>query len=92
MRSSEDQSNPVDGWTRIGITALRRHLSEVIRRVESGERFVITRRSVPTASLVPLAADDAPNLAALPAEWRKTFWGGPIPDFVHAIRRSREEH
>lgn len=28
----------------------------------------------------------------LPPEWRTTFWGGPMPDVVAAVRRSREEH
>lgn len=28
----------------------------------------------------------------LPAEWRKTFWGGPMPDFVDVIRRQRADH
>ena len=43
-------------------------------------------------------ADLAAALAAfeqtvdLPAEWRTTFWGGPMPDFVSIIRRQRSEH
>jgi len=28
----------------------------------------------------------------LPEAWRRTFWGGPMPDVVGAIRRSRQEH
>jgi excisionase family DNA binding protein len=28
----------------------------------------------------------------LPPEWRTTFWGGPMPDFVSIIRRQRSEH
>jgi excisionase family DNA binding protein len=28
----------------------------------------------------------------LPAEWRHTFWGGPMPDVVGAVRRSRQGH
>jgi excisionase family DNA binding protein len=28
----------------------------------------------------------------LPAEWQRTFWGGPMPDVVVAVRRSRAEH
>lgn len=28
----------------------------------------------------------------LPQEWRKTFWGGPMPDVVAAVRRSRDGH
>ena len=28
----------------------------------------------------------------LPPEWQRTFWGGPMPDFVGIIRRQRSEH
>jgi excisionase family DNA binding protein len=28
----------------------------------------------------------------LPEEWRATFWGGPMPDVVAAVRRSRGGH
>lgn len=28
----------------------------------------------------------------LPTEWRQTFWGGPMPDVVAAVRRSRSGH
>jgi excisionase family DNA binding protein len=28
----------------------------------------------------------------LPPEWRTTFWGGPMPDVVAAVRRSRAGH
>jgi excisionase family DNA binding protein len=35
---------------------------------------------------------DPGGTVALPAEWQKTFWGGPMPDFVGIIRRQRSEH
>jgi excisionase family DNA binding protein len=28
----------------------------------------------------------------LPPEWKATFWGGPMPDFVSIIRRQRADH
>jgi excisionase family DNA binding protein len=28
----------------------------------------------------------------LPAAWQRTFWGGPMPDFLAIIRAQREEH
>ena len=28
----------------------------------------------------------------LPPEWKRTFWGGPMPDVVAAVRRSRAGH
>ncbi|CAN5570230.1 hypothetical protein BH20CHL7_BH20CHL7_00040 [soil metagenome] len=32
------------------------------------------------------------NTIELPPEWRHTFWGGPMPDVVAAVRRSRGGH
>lgn len=29
---------------------------------------------------------------ALPAAWRRTSWGAPMPDVVGAVRRAREGH
>jgi excisionase family DNA binding protein len=28
----------------------------------------------------------------LPPGWRRTFWGGPMPNWVAAVRRSRADH
>lgn len=28
----------------------------------------------------------------MPPEWGKTFWGGPMPDFVDIIRRQRADN
>jgi len=39
-------------------------------------------------AVVAAAGDGLP----LPAPWRETFWGGPVPNWVAAIRRSRSEH
>ncbi len=33
------------------------------------------------------AARRASGTVDLPPEWLKTFWGGPMPDFVGALRR-----
>ena len=35
---------------------------------------------------------NAGDTVKLPPEWRTTFWGGPMPDFVSIIRRQRAEH
>lgn len=32
------------------------------------------------------------DTVALPPEWQRTFWGGPMPDVVAAVRRSRAGH
>lgn len=35
---------------------------------------------------------DESTRAALPPEWATTSWGGPMPDVVAAVRRSRAGH
>jgi excisionase family DNA binding protein len=32
------------------------------------------------------------NTVPLPAGWTTTFWGGPMPDVVAAVRRTRSSH
>lgn len=32
------------------------------------------------------------DTVSLPPEWQTTFWGGPMPDVVAAVRRSRAGH
>ncbi|MBA3308093.1 MAG: helix-turn-helix domain-containing protein [Chloroflexi bacterium] len=39
-----------------------------------------------------LAAVTHPDTLPVPPEWQKTFWGGPMPDWVAIIRQDREEH
>jgi excisionase family DNA binding protein len=34
----------------------------------------------------------ASDTLELPEEWRRTFWGGPMPDFLSILHRQREEH
>lgn len=42
--------------TNIGVRYLKAQTSEVLRRVEEGEEFVVTRRGRPCAKLIPAAA------------------------------------
>lgn len=51
---------------------LRNDNAELIRRVEQGETFTITRYGVPVARLVPVRADDGP-LPFRPATEPYTF-------------------
>lgn len=39
-----------------------------------------------------LEAFGGSETVALPPEWQATFWGGPMPDVVAAVRRSRIGH
>ena len=36
--------------------------------------------------------DAGSGATRVPAEWRTTFWGAPMPNVVAAVRRSREGH
>jgi len=68
---------------------------ETIRRwIREGK---LTARKVGTQHVIE-EEDLAQALGAfedtveLPPEWRRTFWGGPMPDVVAAVRRSRAGH
>ena len=43
----------------IGAFEAKTHLSQLLRRVEAGERFVITRHNRPVARLIPFQARDS---------------------------------
>ena len=44
--------------TRVGVRALKDHLSEYLRRVGEGERIVVTDRGEPLAALTPIEETD----------------------------------
>ena len=44
--------------TRVGVRALKDHLSEYLRRVGDGERIVVTDRGEPLATLAPVDETD----------------------------------
>ena len=58
--------------SRVGIRALRQHLSVYLRRIHRGERFEVTDRGRPVALLVPLAGDESPLEKQLIAQGRAT--------------------
>jgi excisionase family DNA binding protein len=37
-----------------------------------------------------LSQADTDEVLPMPDAWSKTFWGGPMPNVVAAVRRSRE--
>lgn len=55
---------------------LRNDSAEVLRAVESGETFTVTRRGVPVALLTPLR-EDAELRCVRPATTRTTYVGAP---------------
>lgn len=71
-----------------------RHPETVRRWIREGR---LRARRIGTQHLIDEADLDAVVTEAgdgvlLPAQWRETFWGGPMPNWVAAIRRSRSEH
>ena len=57
-----------------------------LRSTKVGTQHVVEEDDL--ASIIDEASDRAP----LPPEWRQTTWGGPMPDVVAAVRRSRAGH
>jgi excisionase family DNA binding protein len=68
---------------------------ETIRRwIREGKlraRKVGTQHVLEEADLDALM-DPGNDTVPLPPAWQVTFWGGPMPDVVGAVRRSREAH
>jgi excisionase family DNA binding protein len=66
---------------------IRRWIREgKLRATKVGTQHVLEERDL-DAILKPDA-----DAVDLPAEWQKTFWGGPMPDYVSIIWRQRTEH
>ncbi len=73
----------------IGAFEAKTHLPQLLRRVEAGERFVITRHGRPLAELVPFRSQDSGKVqSAIDAlkEFQRTHSLGGIP-----IRQMIEE-
>jgi excisionase family DNA binding protein len=68
---------------------------ETIRRwIRDGRlraRKVGTQHTIEDGDLEALLEASSERLP-LPPEWQRTFWGGPMPDFVSILRRQRSEH
>ena len=71
----------------VGTKELRRHLSDVLDRVQRGEKVVVRRRGRPAAALVPL--DVRPRRLPSLAEFRARIRvrGKPLSAEVIASRR-----
>jgi prevent-host-death family protein len=68
----------------IGIFEAKTHLSEIIQRVEKGERFIITKRGEAVAELRPLEPERLPlerGCAANPRYRMSPDFDAPIEDF-----------
>lgn len=66
---------------------IRRWIREgKLRAHKVGTQHVIEERDLDAVTV-----DDVERLE-LPEAWRATFWGGPMPDVVGALHRSRQGH
>lgn len=81
----------------IGVAEAKRRFSELIDRVQRGERFVVARRGRPVLALVPpeRAEDGSPSeyvgligLVGAMADWPEF---GEIMDEVYASRRETRD-
>lgn len=72
----------------IGQRELRNDNAEIMRRVEQGESFVVTRNGKPVADLIPHQAERRPSQTL--AEIQASFAKLPPMD-VERWRREREE-
>lgn len=76
----------------IGAFEAQTHLPQLLRRVEAGERFVITRHGRPLAELVPLRSRDSGKVqSAIDAlkEFQRThsLCGTPVRQMVEEARK-----
>lgn len=82
----------------IGVRELKVRASEVIRRSEKGERFLVTKRGKPVSVLLPIGADledlilaNAPGVARRVQRGRAEFAAGktvPLDKVLKGVRRT----
>jgi prevent-host-death family protein len=65
--------------TRVGVRALKDHLSKYLRRVGEGERIVVTDRGEPLAALMPIKETDAVRWGWDLVRKRAASWSGGKP-------------
>lgn len=65
--------------TRVGVRALKDHLSEYLRRVGEGERIVVTDRGEPLAALTPIEETEEARWGWILVRERVASWSGGKP-------------
>ena len=65
--------------TRVGVRALKDHLSEYLKRVRQGERIVVTDRGEPLAALTPIEETDEARWGWGLVRERVASWRGGKP-------------
>ena len=88
----------------VSVRDLRQHLSRYLRRVEAGERLVVTERRRPVAMLAPLPEEDdilehliaigeatraEGNLLDLPPPEPSRIPGPPLSEILDELRADR---
>ena len=86
---------PVEGsaYTQIGAFDAKTKLSEILRKVDQGERFTTTVRGRPVANLVPVKQDPSPTAVAKAVEALLNFpriEGIPGDTVLEWIREGRK--
>ena len=79
--------------TEIGVFDAKTHLPRLLKRVEQGERFVITRHSRPIAELIPYQGHEGETVRAAIEnlkEFRKTHSLGGTP-VRETIKKGRSD-
>ena len=76
----------------IGAFEAKTHLPQLLRRVEAGERFVITRHGRPLAELVPFRSRDAVKVQSAIDALKKfqrthSLGGTPVRQMIEEARR-----
>ncbi|MBA2700813.1 MAG: helix-turn-helix domain-containing protein [Chloroflexi bacterium] len=68
---------------------------ETIRRwIREGKlraRKVGTQHVLEEADLAAVLEGSSPS-RPMPAQWKRGFWGGPMPDWAAIVRQQRSEH
>lgn len=76
----------------IGAFEAKTHLPQLLRRVEAGERFVITRHGRPLAELVPFRSRDAVKVQSAIDALKKfqrthSLGGTPVRQMIEEARK-----
>jgi prevent-host-death family protein len=80
-------------YTEIGAFEAKTKLSEILRKVEQGERFTITLRGTAVANLVPIAPDRSQAKIAAAVEALRNFpkiegiSGDTVLEWIHEGRK-----
>jgi prevent-host-death family protein len=84
--AKQEKSDKTHPQNRIGVREIRQEASIILARVEEGEEFIITKRGVPVARLLPIDVDENALIEDMIAngdilEAEGNLWDLPLPTF-----------